>query len=122
MARENTAVHVVLAPDGFYPLAFQGREAMVRVLSVESVCTFGAERRYRVRTAQGEFELGLRTDTGDWLVRRSPGWLSRARARWLNAPRYPLPSWRRRARRTAVAWAPLAIRPGGDHADRFALV
>ncbi|PKO21843.1 MAG: hypothetical protein CVU38_12700 [Chloroflexi bacterium HGW-Chloroflexi-1] len=118
-------MHVTLAPDSLRPRSFRWQGRSFRVLGVESVNTFGAERRFRVRTSEGRFELGLCTEEGSWRVRRRPTWLGRIWARWQNAPRYPLPAWRRRSRRVAaqvkqVAPAPLVT--GGVHADRFAVV
>ncbi|OIO89998.1 MAG: hypothetical protein AUK03_13670 [Anaerolineae bacterium CG2_30_64_16] len=125
MTSQTESLHVILAPDGVRPQSFRWEGRALRVLGVESVNTFGAERRYRVRTGEGRFELGLFTDVGIWRVRRSPTWLGRFWARWQNPPRYPLPAWRRRSRRVAAqvpqVAAPLLI-TGGVHADRFAVV
>ena len=113
MTRQRSRVQVSLAADGFSLRSFRWQDRVVRVLSVESVCTLGTERRYQVRTVEGNFELGWYTEAGVWIVRRSPSWLDRARVEWRNAPRYPLPAWRRRVRRGGT---------GGDHADWLALV
>jgi hypothetical protein len=113
MIRQRSRVQVSLAPDGISPRSFRWQDRMVRVLSVESVRTLGTERRYLVRTAEGNYELGWYTEAGVWILRRSPGWLDRVWVEWRNAPRYPLPTWRRRVRRSEA---------GGDHADWLALV
>jgi hypothetical protein len=113
MTNQAEALRVIIGPNKFSPHAFHWRGRTVRVLAVESIKTFGAERRYRVRTGEGRFELGFCTDSGTWQLRRTPNWLSRLWARWNNTPRYPVPTWRRRARRYLY---------GGNHANRFALV
>ena len=113
MMRQRSRVQVSLAPDGFSPRSFRWQDRVVRVLSVESVRTLGTERRYLVRTAEGNFELGWYTEAGVWILRRSPSWLDRVWVEWRNTPRYPLPTWRRRVRRSGA---------GGDHADWLALV
>jgi len=133
MSDQDRVLQVALAPDGFYPQAFRWEGRLVRVLAIESVNTFGTERRFRVRSATGRFELGFYTDAGVWRLRRKPGWLGRLWARWQNAPRYPLPVWRRRSRRTVVAaaarakvaqirWPSVAGWAGGRHAERLAVV
>lgn len=116
------AIQVKLAPNGFYPRSFRWQRGSIRVLSIESVQTFGAERRFRARTARGYFELGLYTNTGAWYVRQSPNMFGRLWARWQNTPRYPLPVWRRRARRNLQARSPVPVMEGGNHADWFAVV
>ena len=124
MAKQVKALRVSLSPDGFYPQAFLWRGRPVRVLSVEGVRTFRRERRYRVRTGEGYFELGFCTDTGAWFVGRSPNWFSRAWAQWQSGPSYPLPAWRRRSRRTLTARTLMSVpvERGGNHAERLALV
>jgi hypothetical protein len=102
MTDQTETLHVISGPSRFYPHAFRWQGRTVRVLAVESIKTLGMERRYRVRTGQGYFELSLCTDADAWRLRRSPGVLSRLWARWRNAPRFPLPFWRLRARRTVV--------------------
>jgi len=89
-------LQVTLASDRFYPRAFRWQGRVVRVLSVDRIRTFGAERRFRVRTAVGRFELGWLTDSGQWRVRREPNWLDRIWSRLRRMPRYSLPPWRRR--------------------------
>ncbi len=117
-------VRVTMQADGYYPQALRWQGRAVRVLSVEAVRTWGLERRYRVRTTEGRYELGLHTGSGAWVVRRSPGWLSRVWARAQRTPRYPLPAWQRRAR--AQPRRPVSVSPaqatGGSHAVRLALV
>jgi hypothetical protein len=124
MTQHATALPVTLAASGLCPRAFRWFGRMVRVLAVEGISTYGAGRRYRVRTAQGVFELELRTDVGIWRMHRGPTWLERARARWRNAPRYPLPVQRRRAGRVAAPlWMARATNIlGGSRADWLAVV
>ena len=124
MRYQVRVVRTVTSLDGFFPHMFRWRERVVRVLSVEKIQTCGRERRYWVRTAEGSFELALTIDAGKWYVRRCPSWLGRVRARWHNAPRYPLPSWRRRARATPprLQLDRSAAMRGGDHANGLALV
>ena len=118
MVEQTNRVKVTMAAGGYYPLSFRWRGRHVRVLGVASINTFGTERRFKVLTPDGAFELGWFREQGLWYLRRGPGLLSRFLARWQNAPRYPLPAWRRRARRGQT---PLAGR-GGWHADRVAVV
>jgi len=115
---------VVLASEGFYPKAFQWRGQAVRVLSVDALSTHGAERRFRVRTPIGGFELGLFTDAGRWHIRRAPNWLDRAWARVRQMPRYPLPPWRRRAFQVAAPRPVVLAQPvrREGYAGRLALV
>jgi len=125
MTNQTDSLQVVLTGDGRRPGSFRWEGHTFRVLSVESVRTFGAERRYRVRTGEGRFELGLFADAGIWCLRRNPTWLGRLWARWQNPPRYPLPTWRRRSRRMAAQVKPVAMAsliPGGVHAERFVVV
>ena len=128
MIRQTSRVQVSLAPNGFSPHSFRWQGRALRVLSVESVRTLGTERRYLVRRARGSFELGWYTDASIWVVRRSPSWFDRVWAEWRNAPRYPLPVWRRRARIPASSsemknsCISVPTVTGGDHADRLALV
>ena len=78
-----------LAPNGFYPRAFRWQGRALRVLSVDRISTSGTERRFRVRTAIGPFELGLLTDASRWRVRRAPNWLDRMWARFQRMPSLP---------------------------------
>ncbi len=103
-------LRVRLAPGGFLPQAFQWEGRSQRILAVHSVKTCGAERRYRVASTEGYFELGLDVRSGAWYVRRHPNWLSRILYRWQHGARYPLPAWRRR--RPAPARASRTARPG----------
>ncbi len=119
----------MVASNHFYPHAFRWQGRTVRVLAVEGLKTLGAERRFRLATAEGHFDLGLFTDSGAWCLRREPGWLGRAWMRWWpfhRQPRFPLPFWRRRTRRRAVVAAPAhratRVPAGGFYADRLALV
>ena len=57
MAETINEVRVRLAADGFYPQAFRWAGRDVRVLSVEGLQTCGPERRFRVRTIEGVYEL-----------------------------------------------------------------
>ena len=124
MKRQVPGLCPILRSDGFYPqtLYWQGRT--LRVLYVESVRTSGLERRYRVRTPEGPFDLRLHIGTGVWRIHRSPGWLARARAHLAALPRYPLPAVRRRGHATLKAAAPClpSAAEGGSNASRFALV
>lgn len=124
MRYQVKVVRAVTSRDGFFPHVFRWRERVVRVLSVGRIQTCGLERRYWARTAEGDFVLALFIDTGEWYVRRCPSWLGRMRARWHNAPRYPLPAWRRRARAMPqrLQWNRGAAIRGGDHANGLALV
>lgn len=120
----NDLLRVTMCADGFYPQALRWQGRTVRVLSVERVHTCGLERRYRVRTAEGRYELGLRIGAGAWTIRRSPGWVNRLWARVERTPRYALPAWLRRGRRQPPAQQPArSPQPGGgSHGVRLALV
>ena len=124
MAMSIERLQVTLAPNGFYPRAFRWQGRALRVLSVDRISTFGTERRFRVRTAIGPFELGWLTDACLWRVRHAPNWLDRMWARFQRMPRYPLPPWRRRVYRLAATprlASAVGMRREG-HANRFALV
>jgi hypothetical protein len=124
MEQHTQGLRIIVSPDGFYPQALRWQGRTLRVLYVESVQTTGLERRYRVRTPDGSYELRLHSGSGVWQLHRSPGWLDRARARLAALPRYPLPAVRRRAHASAKA-APAclpAAAEGGSHASRLALV
>lgn len=124
MKPPTSDVRVILAPDGFYPQALQGQGGALRVLGVEEFRTAGMQRRFRVRTPEGVYELGLDLATGIWQIRRRPGWLARVRALLAAQPRYPLPVTRRRSHlRMKEASVSLASpSEGGGHASRLALV
>ena len=113
-----------MTPDGFYPQALRWQGSTLRVLYVEKVQTAGLERRYRVRTGEGPYELGCHIATGAWQIHRGPSWLDRARARLARMPRYPLPAWRRRSHPAVQAAhaQPAPVAGGGGHANRLALV
>ncbi len=117
-------LHVSLAANGFYPRSFQWQGQTLRILAVDGISTHGTERRFRVRTPIGCFELGLFTDAGLWRIRREPNWLDRAWARVQRMPRYPLPPWRQRTYRAAaprqLVVAQTVRREG--YANRLALV
>jgi hypothetical protein len=117
-------VRVIVAPDGFYPQALQGRGGTLRVLGVEEFRTIGIRRRFRVRTPEGVYDLGLDLTTGLWQIHRRPGWLARARALLAAQPRYPLPASRRRAHLRMMEASVSLASPteGGGHASRLALV
>ena len=117
-------LHVILAPDGFYPQALQWQGGTLRVLCVEEFWTSGMQRRFRVRTPEGSYDLGLHLGTGIWQILRRPGWLARTRALLAAQPRYPLPATRRRAHLGLKAASLSLASPseGGGHASRVALV
>ena len=52
-------VQVILAPDGFYPQTIQWQGGTLHVLCVEGFQTTGMQRRFRVRTPEGPFEIDL---------------------------------------------------------------
>jgi hypothetical protein len=87
---------ILLAPNSGAPTAFRWRGRTVRVLSVEAVRTERMERRYRLGTPEGRYELGVRLDSGAWQIRRGPGLLARWWAQVQRTPRYWLPASRRR--------------------------
>ena len=114
---------VLLSPDGFGLRALRWQGRLLRVVAVEDVLSLGFERRYRVLTAEGLFELRFDSCSKVWAVHRAPSWIGRFRARLANRPRYPLPAWRRRARPTSVRVAvQLFVPEGRSRASRFALV
>lgn len=124
MARVMDELQVMLAANGFYPRAFRWQGQTLRILAVEALSTHGAERRFRVRTPIGGFELGLFADAGLWRVRRAPNWFDRAWARVRRLPRCPLPPWRRRAGGMTPAEPAAGTQPARseDYASRLALV
>ena len=102
MAQTPDRIRVVLAEDGFYPKSFGWQGRGVRVLSVARVHTCGPERRFRVRTVEGRYELAHDTRAGGWRLLQAPSWLERALARWAQAPRFSPPAGRRRVSLAAV--------------------
>jgi hypothetical protein len=124
MARQIRSTEVVLTPNGFGPQSFRWQGCMVRVQSLRSIRTVGGERRYLVSTPRGDFELGWYSDADVWIVRRSPSWLDRVRGQWRDAPRYPLPAWRRRARGSGHqnVRVSVPVAAGGGYADRITVV
>ncbi len=92
-------VRVGLAPDGFYPQSFRWAGRDVRVLSVEGLRTCGPERRFRVRTIEGVYELAEDTQARRWRMVRSPTWFARTLAQLAQEPRYSLPAAERRVAR-----------------------
>jgi hypothetical protein len=99
LAETINEVRVRLAADGFYPQTFRWAGRDVRVLSIEGLHTCGFERRFRVRTVEGVYELTQDTHARIWRMRRSPTWFSRALAQIDQEPRYTLPSGHGRAGR-----------------------
>lgn len=89
-------LRVRIAADGFYPQAFRWAGRDVRVLSVAGLQTCGPERRFRVRTVEGVYELTQDMRSQSWRLRRSPTWLSRTLAQIAQEPRYTLPRENRR--------------------------
>lgn len=104
-------LRVYMAPDGVIPQAFRWQGRTVRVLHVETLGLRGSERRFRMRTVEGPYEMAVDTRSGRWAMRRTPGWLDRVRADIQRTPRYPLPAWRRRGRITRVIAAKAAAAP-----------
>lgn len=102
MKFDSDQLRVTTSPDGFYPrfLRWQGRQ--VRVLCVEEMYTRGRERRYRLRTPEGMYEVGFVSDTREWQMRRAPSLLRRWWARIQAMPRFPAPATRRRRARQLV--------------------
>jgi hypothetical protein len=101
MAHMANELQITYAARDRYPRAFGWHGRQYRVLSLEGVRVVSHERRYRLATNAGCFELA-QTASGSWLVRRAPGWLDRVLVRWQNTPRYPLPAWRRRSYQMAL--------------------
>jgi hypothetical protein len=103
MGQAESRVRVFVAQGEVLPGAFRWNGRTLRVLTAEPAGIRGNERRYRLSTREGAYELGVEIGTGAWHVRRSPGWISRLWAGVQAAPRYPLPGWRRRHLRPAAA-------------------
>ncbi len=95
----NEALRVNMASDGFYPRALRWQGRVVRILGLDEVYTCGSERRYRLRTPEGAYELAVDVGVGTWQVRRAPNWWQRFWAGVQRMPRYPLPAGRRRGPR-----------------------
>ncbi len=91
-------LRVYMAQDGLVPQAFRWQGRTLRVLHVEALGLRGRERRFRMRTVEGPYEMAVDTRSGQWAMRRTPGWFDRMRADIQRIPRYPLPAWRRRGR------------------------
>jgi hypothetical protein len=121
LSRSAESVLLAVRPDGFTPQAFRWHGELVRVLTVEGVRTYGTERRFRIRTTGGRFELSFHSDAGLWYVLRGPTRLGRALCLLDSMPRYALPVWRRRAYRRALTGRGKAS-GGGKNADGLALV
>lgn len=105
-------LQVRLSPDGFYPRALYWQGRHVRVLYVEEVYTRGRERRYRLRTPEGPYEVGFAADVGRWLLHRAPSLLRRWWAGIRMMPRLPAPAGRRRGLRRALSPCAADRRPG----------
>jgi hypothetical protein len=103
-------LRVYMAQDGLIPQAFRWQGRTLRVLHVETLGLRGSERRFRMRTVEGPYEMAVDIRSGQWAMRRTPGWLDRVRADIQHTPRYPLPAWRRRGRITRAA-AKAAVAP-----------
>jgi hypothetical protein len=99
MVKPDESLRVTFASGGFFPQTFRWEGRFYRILAVHSIRTCGLERRYRVATSAGDFELALAVSSGGWHIRHAPNWLSRAWYRLHSGPRYPLPAWRRRRAR-----------------------
>jgi hypothetical protein len=121
LSRNALSVRLAVRPDGFTPQAFLWEGKLVRVLAVESMRTRGTERRFRVRSAAGRYELSFHADVGLWFVLRGPTRLGRALCQLETMPRYSLPVWRRRSFRRSATVGKQGSR-GGGNADGFALV
>lgn len=93
---QKNILRVTQAPGELAPCSFHWAGRLVRVLYVERVHTRGVERRYRVQTPEGIYELSLNTLSGAWSMRHSPSRLSRAWTQMRHMPRYPLSHHRRR--------------------------
>jgi hypothetical protein len=117
MAEMYDRVRVFVAQGEVLPSAFRWNGRTLRVLSAASAGVRGNERRYRLDTPEGAYELGVEIGAGAWRVRRAPGWLSRAWASIQRGPRYPLPGWRRRHGRPA-SLRPTATQPQRLTAER----
>jgi hypothetical protein len=125
MTESITELRVTLAGDGFYPQMFRWADRDVRVLFVEGMRTCGLERRFRVRTVEGTYELSQHTRCGVWQMRRSPSWVGRTLAHISHAPRYSLPMNQRRVGRAQIAprgSGQTLPSQGGQHANGAALV
>ncbi len=108
MAKPDRDLRVTLAPGGFFPQAFHWQGRFYRVLAVHAIRTCGLERRYRVASAAGYFELAVNIYSGVWHLRHAPNWLSRAWYQLHHGPRYPLPAWRRRRARVGAGRPPVS--------------
>lgn len=127
MNQLDDGLRVAQAKGELAPVSFHWEGRLVRVLYVASVRTSGVERRYRVRTTQGWYELGLDTRGKRWRMCHSPTWLARTWAAMRQLPRYPLPNRKLRSLNPAAAPAirPAAIlntKGGGGYAHGYALV
>jgi hypothetical protein len=100
MVESLNELRVWLGPDGFYPHTFRWAGRDVRVLSIDGLRTYGPERRFRVRTVEGVYELTHDVRAQAWRMRRSPTWFSRTLAQIAQEPRYTLPAGNRRAARS----------------------
>jgi hypothetical protein len=126
MRQPGNGLQVTQAAGELAPLSFRWAGHLVRVLYVESVRTHGRERRYRVQTPKGLYELGLDTAGKVWRLCHSPTWFTRTWTTMRQLPRYPLPNHRQRSLGAPAAVevrpGPVPANKGGGHADGFALV
>jgi hypothetical protein len=98
----DSKVRVFMMQGEVLPAAFRWNGRTLRVLHAEPTGVRKGERRYRLNTTEGAYELGVETVTGVWHMRHRPSWVSRLWASVQRAPRYPLPGWRRRPHGRAV--------------------
>ena len=103
--KQGTIISVKVDAGNSYPRLFCWQSKLIRVLAVDSIRTLGAEQRYRVRTAEGNFELAFFVATTTWHMRRTPTRLGRAWVRWQYQPRFPLPPARWRTCRSRSGYA-----------------
>lgn len=99
MKLDPNRLQVTMSPDGFYPRSLRWRGGQVRVLCVDEVYTRGRERRFRLRTPEGTYEVGFVNDTGEWQMHRSPSLLQRWWSCIQAMPRFLAPATRRRCAR-----------------------
>ncbi len=126
MADGTRRIEVVHEGSRMLPRSFRWGGRVIRVRSIDSIQAVGPERRYRVRTGEGHFELGLLGDSMTWNLRKRPTWLGKMWDAFQHPPRYPLPFGTRRRQRPGQGVN--AKRPssseeaGGVQVERFAVV
>jgi hypothetical protein len=118
MVEPDEGLRVTFAPGRFFPQAFHWEGRFYRILAVHSIKTCGLERRYRVASPAGYFELALNVSSGGWRMRHAPNRLSRAWHQLHSGPRYPLPAWRRRRAR-AIADRRSEAQPNAEPATQI---